>query len=154
MGIESDTIGRCMACSLDCKTCAISADNCLSCVDDTFELTVAHKCLKKDRILIITKLDIAYDLYSTIARNVRQDFASLLGADYINQTMYVLLKSIKRGSTILEVLLSVPANQDPTVILSQVKQQLSSSNTIGGVSIIEVSQVVIYDPNGNYDNQQ
>jgi len=97
-----------VACSSLCKTCTISPDNCLSCLDDTFELTVGNKCLKKSRIQIVTKLDISYDQYWTIARRVREDFSSSLGSNYVNRTDYVLLRSIKRGSTILDVILAVP----------------------------------------------
>lgn len=64
--------------------------------------------MKKTKIQIQAKIDISYDLYSTIARNVRQDLASFLGSNYENRTEYVLLRNIKRGSTILDVLLAIP----------------------------------------------
>ncbi len=82
----------------------------MSCLDDTYELTVGNKCLKKSRIQIVTKLDISYDEYWTVATKVREDFSSFLGANYINRTEYVLLRNIKRGSVILDVLLAVPEN--------------------------------------------
>lgn len=82
----------------------------MSCLDDTYELTVGNKCLKKSRIQIVTKLDISYDEYWTVATKVREDFSSFLGDNYINRTEYVLLRNIKRGSVILDVLLAVPEN--------------------------------------------
>lgn len=82
----------------------------MSCLDDTYELTVGNKCLKKSRIQIVTKLDISYDEYWTVATKVREDFSSFLGANYIKRTEYVLLRNIKRGSVILDVLLAVPEN--------------------------------------------
>lgn len=82
MGIERDNSGRCLACDPLCKTCSLSPTHCLSCLNDTFELTVGNRCLGKDRINIIVKLDIALEFYAASATNIRLGLAALLGTAY------------------------------------------------------------------------
>lgn len=96
---------------------------------------------------MVTKLDIQFDEYSRIAKKVREDLAGLLGENFRNRTEFVLLRSLKTGSTIVDANLALPDNFDLNSILEKVKQSISSMNTLGGVSIISVNKVAIYDPN-------
>ncbi len=110
MDIEGDNLGRCLACDSSCKTCSLTSNNCITCLNNTYELTLTNKCLRKDKILIVAKLDISLETYATTATKVREGLAALLGANHQNRTELILLKSIRRGSTIIDALLAVPDN--------------------------------------------
>lgn len=75
-----------------------------------------------------------------------------MGSNYANRTDLLLLRTIKKGSTIIDVLIAVPYNESTSSIFIQVKDSLSISNSLGGAHLISVDKVVIYDPNSTDQN--
>ena len=69
-----------------------------------------------------------------------------------------MIRSIRKGSTHLNAQLATPEDQDLATVLSSVKEKLSKTNQLGGVSVISVAKIKILgtpddEPIKNNDNQ-
>lgn len=85
----------------------------------------------------------AFSDYVINAKQLTTALLNLLGSSYMNQSRYLIIKSVIAGSVNLTAQLAIPNGLDSATQLNSIQTQLLNSATLGNISIISVANVVL-----------
>lgn len=77
-----------------CKTCSDYKDKCLTC-NEGYELTVTDKCLRVQKIDAQIELNLAFDSFPNVSKDIRSQIINLIGSEFRNETKLYIITGLK-----------------------------------------------------------